>query len=385
MLNPELQKGAVWQNEERYSHMIEEIQDYAILLLDKHGNIQNWNNGAEKIKGYRADEIIGRHFSIFYTPEDKATNLPTRLLNIARDNGRATHEGWRVRKDGTKFWGSIVITALHHDNNEVIGFSKVTRDLTERKLAEDRMRQYAYQLEQKNQELEEFSYVASHDLKEPLRKIVTFGDLLQHNLKDTADEKSLNYIVRMQDAARRMMQLIEDLLEFSLIGKRENSFGPSNLNQVLERVLQDLEGTIQKRNAEVTADTLPTVVANSLQMQQLFQNLLSNALKFNDKEKPSINITYKPGGTAEQPFHEIIVKDNGIGFEPTEAARIFEAFRRLHGRLEYAGSGIGLAICKKIMDLHNGTIMATGEKEKGATFIITLPNEQPISISGLAD
>lgn len=363
--------------EEQYHKMIDEIQDYAILLLDKEGNIQNWNTGAEKIKGYTAEEIIGKNFSIFYTPEDRASRLPFRLLDIARDTSRATHEGWRVRKDGTKFWGNIVITALHDDQNNVIGFSKVTRDLTERKLAEDRLKQYALQLEQKNQELEEFSYVASHDLKEPLRKIVTFGDLLQHSIRDSATEKAANYVGRMQDAARRMMQLIEDLLEFSLIGKREHSFEPTDLNQVLERVLQDLEGTIQKQNAVVNADALPTLAANPLQMHQLFQNLISNALKFNNKEKPIITITYKPAGTPEYPAHEITVQDNGIGFDPAEATRIFEAFRRLHGRLEYAGSGIGLAICKKIVDLYHGTITATGEKEKGAAFTITLPNEPP--------
>jgi PAS domain S-box-containing protein len=369
------------RTEERYHKMINEIQDYAILLLDKEGNIQNWNSGAEKIKGYKAAEIIGKNFSIFYTPEDRATNLPFRLLDIARETGRATHEGWRIRKDGTKFWGSIVITALHDESGEVIGFSKVTRDLTERKLADDRLRLYALQLEKKNQELEEFSYVASHDLKEPLRKIVTFGDLLQHNMKDVQDEKTISYINRMQDAARRMTQLIDDLLEFSLIGKHEYTLEPTDLNQVLDRVLQDLEGNIQKQNASVTVDPLPAIVANPLQMQQLFQNLLANALKFNDKEKPVINITYRPVGTSTAPAHEITVKDNGIGFEPSEASRIFEAFRRLHGRLDYAGSGIGLAICKKIVDLHNGTIIATGEKGKGAAFIVTLPNEQPATIS----
>lgn len=361
---------------EQYHKMIDEIQDYAILLLDIEGNIQNWNSGAEKIKGYQAHEIIGKSFSIFYPPEDKENNLPFQLLGIARETGRAMHEGFRVRKDGSRFWGSIIITALHDDENNVIGFSKVTRDLTERKMTEDRMRLYAHQLEQKNQELEEFSYVASHDLKEPLRKIVTFGDLLQTHLKD-ADEKTLNYINRMQDAARRMTQLIDDLLEFSLIGKREQTLESVNLSQVLERVLQDLEGIIQKQNAVIQADALPELMANPMHMQQLFQNLLSNALKFNDKPAPAIDIFYQNTGTAEAPVHEVTVRDNGIGFDPAEASRIFEAFRRLHGRLEYAGSGIGLAICKKIVELHHGTIVASGEKGKGATFIITLPNEQP--------
>lgn len=366
------------RSEDRYHKMINEVKDYAILLLDLDGNIQDWNQGAEKIKGYTAKEIVGKNFRIFYRPEDRETGLPERLLQEAASTGRASHEGLRVRKDGTTFWGSIVITALHDDDGHVIGYSKVTRDLTDKKLADDKLRQYANQLEQKNQELEEFAYVASHDLKEPLRKIVAFGDLLHNNYRNSIDEKAGGYIDRMQDAAGRMMSLIEDLLQFSRIGKDEHSLEPTDLNKVLDQVLQNLEPAIQSKGAEIRKHPLPTIIARPVQMEQLFQNLLSNSLKFNDKESPLIEIENTVIRDEEgEPHCEIIVRDNGIGFEDEHRARIFEAFYRLHGRSQYSGSGIGLAICKKIVELHHGTITATSEHGKGATFTIILPCKQP--------
>ena len=152
------------KSEERYHKMIAEIEDYAIILLDTNGNIQNWNTGAEKIKGYKAEEIIGKNFRIFYLPQDRDNKLPEKLLERVIREGKSAYEGWRVRKDGSTFWGSIVVTALHDDNGEVIGLSKVTRDLTEKKKAEDKMREYLAELENRNSELEQFAYIASHDL-----------------------------------------------------------------------------------------------------------------------------------------------------------------------------------------------------------------------------
>jgi PAS domain S-box-containing protein len=366
------------RSEERYHKMINEVKDYAILRLDLDGNILDWNQGAEKIKGYTASEIIGKNFRIFYLPEDRQSNLPEKLLHEAATTGRSAHEGWRLRKDGTAFWGSIVITALHDDAGNVIGYSKVSRDLTDKKLADDKVKQYATQLEQKNQELEEFAYIASHDLKEPLRKIVAFGDLL-NNAKSQLDAKTIGYIDRMQDSAHRMMSLIEDLLQFSRIGKEDQALEVTDLNKVVERVLQDLEPTIHSKHAVINKEELPTIMARTLQMEQLFLNLISNALKFNDKDVPIIEITNTtitdhPSG---EPYCEIIVKDNGIGFDEEHRSKIFEAFIRLHGRSQYSGSGIGLAICKKIVELHHGTIAASSGVNEGATFKIVLPCDQP--------
>ena len=158
---------ALQNNEDRYHKMIEEVEDYAILFMDRNGIIQNWNKGAEKIKGYKDYEIIGKSFRLFYLPEDNQRGLPDRLLHEARTKGKAVHEGWRVRKDGTCFWGSIVITDLHDANDNIIGFTKVTRDLTERKIAEEKIKLYSQELEFQNKELEQFAYAASHDMTEP--------------------------------------------------------------------------------------------------------------------------------------------------------------------------------------------------------------------------
>ena len=163
-------------SEERYHRMISEVKDYAIILLNEQGIIENWNARAENIKGYSAAEVIGKRFDLFYTVEDRNNGLPDKLLNQAREKGSALQEGWRVRKNGSRFWGTIVITALHSKDGHVIGFSKVTRDLTEKKIAEEKAFAYTAELETQNDELEQYAYVASHDLQEPLRKIQTFAE-----------------------------------------------------------------------------------------------------------------------------------------------------------------------------------------------------------------
>ena len=258
---------------------------------------------------------------------------------------------------------------------ELIGFSKVTRDLTERKIAEETLKAYTAKLERNNEELEQFAYVASHDLKEPLRKIITFGNLLETYAKDSLDEKAKDYVSRMQNSASRMMSLIEDLLNFSRVNRPTEGFEVVDLSQLLSRVLSDLEVLINSRNVRLEIGKLPSIEGRKSQIGQLFQNLISNAIKFNDKEQPVISITcntYTDQVTANK-FAKIEIKDNGIGFENMYKHRIFEIFQRLHGKAEYPGTGIGLAICKKIVEAHGGTISAEGDLGDGATFTITFP------------
>ena len=368
------------KSEERYHKMIAEIEDYAIILLDTNGNIQNWNTGAEKIKGYKADEIIGKNFRIFYLPEDRANKLPEKLLERVIKEGKSAYEGWRVRKDGSTFWGSIVVTALHDDNGEVIGLSKVTRDLTEKKKAEDKMREYLAELENRNSELEQFAYIASHDLQEPMRKIQTFTEVIERNLDDEVIVK--RYFEKINTSARRMVELITSVLNYSRLSKERDLREDADLNEVLAGIESDFELPIREKNAKIVYNGLPVLKAHPLQMHQLFSNLISNALKFSSGS-PVITISSqkiaKEGMksspvvlTADQ-YLEIVVKDNGIGFEQEYENLIFSMFQRLHPRQEYAGTGIGLAICKKIMENHKGFMRAEGEPRKGSSFYLYFP------------
>jgi len=369
-------------SEERYHKMIAEVQDYAIILLDANGVIENWNAGAEFIKGYSSDEIVGQRFDIFYTQEDRQNGLPDKLLNEARKAGKATHEGWRVRKDGTRFWGMIVITALHNKDQEVIGFSKVTRDLTQKKIAEDKLANYTRELEIQNSELEQFAYVASHDLQEPLRKIQTFSELIRENFHD--EEFVTRYIGKLDFSAKRMSELIKSLLNYSRLTKdKENlNIGEVNLNTVLHEITQDFELLIEEKKATIKSGPLPVVFGDHIQLGQLFSNIISNSLKYS-VESPVIEINAElvskdkipnsPISVLEGNYFKISFQDNGIGFEQQYNKLIFSLFQRLHSKHEYTGAGIGLALCKKIMENHGGFITGESELGKGATFTIYLP------------
>jgi PAS domain S-box-containing protein len=385
LLNRELKKS-----EERYHQMIAEVTDYAILLLSPAGIIENWNKGAESIKGYKASEIVGKHFRIFYEPGDQQAMLPERLIDIARREGKATHEGWRIRKDGTKFWGSIVITALHDQENNIIGFSKVTRDLSDKKIADDQLKDTSErlalqnrELERMNQELTSFAYVSSHDLQEPLRKIQTFITRIAETESDSLSDRGKDYFARIQNAANRMQTLIDDLLTYSRTNTDERKIERADLNAILDDVKSELREKIDDKRATIKSDKLPTVDVVAFQFRQLFLNLIGNSLKFSKVDtRPEIQITCEviSGDTVpdhaypkEKSFYHFTVVDNGIGFEPEYNSKIFEVFQRLHGRSEYSGTGIGLAICKKIAENHGGCIRAEGAPGVGAAIHIYLP------------
>ncbi|WPQ62576.1 PAS domain S-box protein [Chitinophaga sancti] len=366
----EQKNAALLLSEERYHKMVEEVEDYAILLLDIDGRIMNWNKGAEKIKGYKEAEIIGRNFRIFYRQEDQQRQLPEKLIQQARSTGKAIHEGWRVRKDGTTFWGSIVITALHDDHHNIIGFSKVTRDLTERKIAENKIKQYAKELEAQNRDLQQFAYAAAHDMKEPLRKVQFYTSTLLEGIGATLPPKERSYLERAVDAAQRMQRLIEDLFTYTRISGEVPAFEQVPLNNLIEDVLSHHQETIASINAYIEIGPLPVVPGITFQLRQLLDNLIGNSLKYHHTEKtPHIVIQ----STVYNDKCEITIQDNGIGFEPQNCEKIFEIFERLHGRENYPGTGIGLALCQRIVRNHQGTITATGQVNEGATFTITLP------------
>ncbi len=366
-----------------YHKMMEEIQDYAIILLNKEGTIISWNLGAEKIKGYKEGEIIGKNFRIFYLQNDQDNKLPEKLIKEAVDSGRATHEGWRVRKDGTRFWGSITITALHDDERQIIGFVKVTRDLSDKKLAEEKVKQYAADLEVRNRELEQFVYIASHDLQEPMRKIQTFIQLYEKSADDP--DMAKKYLDKINSSAHRMGSMIKAILNYSRVTSYEEEYVITDLNEVLELVKIDLELVLKEKAAEITSDHLPVIKSISIQMHQLFSNLIGNSLKFS-AEAPVIRISssfLSPGKSIAfdipdqlVPFVELKFEDNGIGFDDQCVSQIFTMFRRLHTGQNYPGTGIGLALCKKIVENHHGFIKASSEAGNGAIFSVYLPVEQ---------
>jgi len=235
------------RNEDRFHKMTELVEDYAILLLDKEGAIENWNKGAEKIKGYKAHEIIGKNFRVFYSAEDQEKGLPEMLIQKAMLEGKATHEGWRIKKDGTKFWGYIVITALWDNDNNLIGFSKVTRDLTQMKEAEQLLSESAQDLNRKNlqleainKELQSYGYVASHDLQEPLRKIKTFAQLILQKEEGNFSPYSRDLFSRILNATDRLQKLIDSLLYFSQLGFASEHFEEVDLEAVLDDVKREV-------------------------------------------------------------------------------------------------------------------------------------------------
>lgn len=375
------------QSEERYYRMISEVRDYAIILLDTQGNIQNWNAGAEQIKGYKREEIVGKNFEQFYQESDRKAGFPKQLLREAAEKGRVLHEGWRVRKDGTKFWGNVVITALHNDNNDIIGFSKVTRDLTAKKRSDDLIQANALELDKKNKSLERlneevssFAYVASHDLKEPLRKIQTFTSRI-HDEQDPLRVKE--FAEKIRESATRMQKLMDDLLSYSQVSNDTSIFAEIDLNDIVTSVRNDLDLLINEKNASFVVGKLPLIRGVDFQWHQLFSNLFTNSLKFSKASVPSvitITSTKVPGKEIPlglvndlRTYHNISIADNGIGFEEQHAKKIFDVFQRLHSKSEFSGTGIGLAIVKRVVENHGGIITAGGEPGVGATFDIYIP------------
>jgi PAS domain S-box-containing protein len=357
---------------QQFRRLVLGVQDYAIFLLDSGGNITTWNAGAERINGYTAEEIVGRHFSTFYTEEDRARDHPAEELKIASEVGRYEEEGWRVRKDGTRFWSNVVITAIRDDGGTLIGFAKVTRDLTERRAAEDALQEANERLARSNQELDRFAAVAAHDLQEPLRTISGFAELLRDRYTDTLDETGRNYLGHVSAAAVRMSRLVEDLLGYARSASEPRTAeAETELADAVAVVLAEQRAAIDERGTRVTVEVPDgaRVRAEGRDVEAALRNLVSNAVKFASDEDPRVTVTAE----AVEGALRVWVVDNGIGIDPADRPRLFVPFARLHSASEYEGTGLGLAIAQRVVERNGGTIGVDSTVGEGSRFWFTLP------------
>jgi len=478
-------------SQERVRILLEAAKDYAIFMLDPRGMIVTWNAGAERLKGYTEAEILGQHFSRFYSPEDIIRGAPEAQLRVAATTGRSETEGWRLRKNGSRFYADVVITAVHSASGVLLGFSKITRninerrelqsqyenlleaapdalvisdvggrvllvnaqterlfgharaelmgrcvdillpermrgahprhrafytseprvrsmghggdlwglrkdgtefpveislspmptpqglvilsairDITDRRESEQQLRRLLCELNRSNEELQQFAYVASHDLQEPLRMVTSYTQLLGQRYKGRLDADADEFIAYAVDGSARMQQLIQDLLIYSRIAATEMPPRLVSSERALEAALENLRLTMAENRAAVTHDLLPPVTADDMHLVQVFQNLIGNAIKYRGADDPRIHVSAARHGVTEWVFS---VRDNGLGIDPQYFDRIFGLFQRLHGKQEFSGTGIGLSICKKILDRLGGRIWVESRPGEGSTFHFALP------------
>jgi PAS domain S-box-containing protein len=471
--------------------LLDGIQDYAIFMMDPQGQILSWNAGAERIKGYTADEIVGRNFSCFFPPEHIERGRPMEILRLTAAIGRHEEQGMRVRKDGSQFLASVTFTALRDPVGNLRGFSEFSHDLSERKESETRYRglleaapdamvvvnvageivllnvraekEFGYsrdellgqkvkniipegfaeriiadgtrsaaealaqqistgieligrrkdgsefpielmlsplesaegilvtaairdisvrknadehlvktvnELKRSNDELQQFAYVSSHDLQEPLRMVSSYTQLLGVRYKGRLDSDADEFITFAVDGCNRMQGLIQDLLAYSRAGNNGKALREISGEDALQAALTNLHAAMEQSGAVVTHDSLPVIKIDETQLTQIFQNLVGNAIKYRRAESPQVHISASKNRGNEWIFS---VRDNGLGIDPQYFDRIFVLFQRLHGRDEFEGTGIGLAICKKLLERMGGRIWVESQPEKGSTFCFALP------------
>jgi PAS domain S-box-containing protein len=354
--------------------------------VDRDGVILCVNQAECELFGFRQEEMLGRPIWEFMAAEDREKTRVGLLRRIADEQPLVPLEREYKRRDGSSVVMEIHQKRIRDAAGKPIGLRTFLLDITQRKRAETTLLEQADKLSRSNAELEQFAYVASHDLQEPLRKIQAFGDRLKTKYEAGLGPEGMDYLTRMQNAAARMQILIQDLLSLSRVTSNPKPFASVDLGDVIRTVVSDLEMRINDAAGRVDIGTLPVIFGDRGQMAQLFQNLIGNGLKFRKPgESPVVKIESEMQALASgAPGWQITVQDNGIGFDEKYRDRIFQIFQRLHGRSEYEGTGIGLAICRKIVDRHGGVITAHSSPGAGAKFIILMPQPGDMGTSARA-
>jgi PAS domain S-box-containing protein len=367
---------------ERYKMLVENVQDYAIFFMDAEGYIQTWNKGAEKNKGYTHDEIIGKHFSIFYSDQDNADHKPEKELEIAKKHGRVEDEDWRIKKDGTKFWANVVITALYDEDGTLQGFAKVTRNLTERKQNEDNLKlanallqEQQRELQRLNESKDEFISLASHQLRTPATAIKQLLGLLIEGYVENVPENILAILRKTYDSNERQISIVNSLLKVAQIdsGRIVLRKQPVNINEIIKSIVAQYEGVIndkgQSISLEVPDEPLYGYVDEHYYRMAL-ENIIDNASKYTH-----VGGTIHVSSRYTNEYAEVSIIDTGVGIAPENIPTLFDKFNRIPNELSHkvAGSGLGLYWVEKVIGLHGGAIEVSSEINKGTTFFIRVP------------
>jgi PAS domain S-box-containing protein len=360
---------ALRQSEEKLRLMIASVRDYAFYMLDREGRVASWNPGAERIKGYRPEEILGQSFSRFFTPEDVAQQKPARELEIAAAEGHFAEESWRVRKDGSRFWASVVITPIRDPSNHLMGFVKITRDMTERRNAEDE-RLRSMQAAEAIRLRDEFLSIASHELKTPLTALQLQLLNIQEQAK-TDDPRLERNMDRARRLAARLGQLVEALLDVSRIatGGLKLNLEPFDLSDAAREVVERLGDSATAAACELSLRSAGPLQGrwDRLRIDQVLMNVIANAIKYAAGQPIQVSLT------CESDIAAVEVRDGGPGIPTGELSRIFERFERAASARHYGGMGLGLYVARQITEAHGGTIVASNLPEGGACFRISLP------------
>jgi PAS domain S-box-containing protein len=376
-LRPNVQESAT--DPQRLLHLlVSSVRDYAIFALDPRGNILTWNAGARRIKGYEPEEIIGRHFSTFYTPEDLAAGKPTWELEVAAREDRLEDEGWRLRKDGTRFWANVIITALRGEDKQLVGFAKVTRDLTERRAAELRAiddARHVAEAQAADRAKTEFLTTMSHELRTPLNAIGGYADLLALGIGGRLSEEQKQYVDRIRRSQQHLLAIINDLLDFGRIEAGEIAYDLATvpLAEVVDAAEPMIEPQIVARQLTLERPACPaeiTALADRAKINQIVLNLLSNAVKFT---APGGRITVSCEATDDRVA--LVVRDTGVGIPADKLEAIFEPFVQLGRSLitAHEGTGLGLAISRNLARAMGGDLSVESTPGEGAVFRLTLP------------